>query len=281
MVIEEGGHRFSSGDEKETVSDPSGGFEMDNLRGILCLVGVVALCACGTPDEFDDQMEFRDTFVSSGGWLGNGIEDPDVSDIDPAYALDSSDALPNAEDWLLDPETLQLATYLVECALPANDSITRVVDGQTIELGGLLGLAPEWKTGACDEDCQEWVSACLLARTNVSGETVSIWVTGAHEALAPQPPAGALLEAGFFGNLFADPEGKYLCKGSHDAVVAARREGRTCSTSGRCDFKRYHDCTQHSRCEMTGPNQDIPSDCKTGRHATSAPYHTLVTYVVP
>ena len=283
MVIEEGRHRFSSGDEKETVSEALGGYEMDNLRGMLCLVGAVALCACGTPDEFDDQMEFRDTFVNvgSGGWLGNGLEDPDVSGIDPAYSLESAEGLSSSGGWLLDAETLKLTKYLVECALPAEESIVKTVDGQTVQLDGLLGLAPEWQAGDCDEDCQEWVSACLLARTNVSGATVSIFVSGEHEALDWEPPKGTVLEAGFYGNLFTDPDGKYLCKGSSQAVVAAKRDGRTCSGTGTCQFTRYNDCTSNSRCTMVGPNQDIPSDCKTGSLATSAPYHTIATFVDP
>jgi len=256
---------------------------MDNLRGILCLVGTVALCACGTPDEFDNQMEFRDTFITSGsgGWLGNGLEDPDVSGIDPEYSLESSEGLSNTAGWLLDAETLKLTKYLVECALPADDGIVKTVNGQTVELDGLLGLAPEWASGECDEDCQEWVSACLLARTNVSGATVSIFVSAEHEALTWEAPAGTVLEAGFYGNLFADPDGRYLCKGSSQAVVAARRDGRTCSASGLCHFTRYSDCTNHSRCTMAGPNQDIPTNCKTGSQATSAPYHTIATFVEP
>lgn len=242
----------------------------------------MGLCACGVPDEFDNQLEFRDTFVQpgSGGWLGNGLEDPSVSGVDPSYSLSSPEGLSSNEGWLLDSETLKTARYMVECALPANQSVTKTVNGQTIVLDGLLGLAPEWKDQECDQDCQEWVSACLLARANVSGETVQIWVTGDHEALDWVPPANAVLEGGFYGNLFEDPEGKYLCRGSSQAVVAARREGRTCSTSGTCHFTKYTNCTSFSRCTMDGPNQDIPGNCKTGSQATSAPYHTIASFVV-
>jgi hypothetical protein len=256
---------------------------MYDLRGVLWLVGTMALCACGTPDEFDDRLELRDTFVQpgSGGWLGNGLADPNVSGVDPSYSLDSLEGLSSNEGWLLGSETLMTAQYMVECALPADQSITKTVDGESIVLDGLLGLAPEWHTNECDEDCQEWVSACLLARTNASGDTVSIFVAGEHEALGLEAPEGTVLEAAFFGNLFADPEGKYLCKGPHEGLVAARLDGRTCTTGQNCGFKRYHDCTHHSRCTMEGPNQEIPSDCKTGPQASSAPYHTIATYVVP
>jgi hypothetical protein len=254
---------------------------MDNLRGILCLVGAVGLCACGVPDEFDNQLEFRTTFVQPGTTtlIANGLADPDVSGVDPSYALNSPEGLSSSEGLLLGSESLALATYMVECALPANQSISKTVNGQTIVLNGSLGLAPEWKNQECDQDCQEWVSACLLARTNVSGETVQIFVVGENAAINAPPPAGAVLEGGFYGNLFEDPEGKYLCKGSSQAVVAARRDGRTCSSGGNaCDFTTYSNCTSYSRCTMDGTT---PGNCKTGSSATSAPYHTIATYVVP
>lgn len=238
----------------------------------------MGLCACGVPDEFDDQLEFRTTFVQPGTTtlIANGLEDPDVSGVDPSYSLNSPEGLSSNEGWLLGSETLNTARYMVECALPANQSVSKTVNGQTIVLSGLLGLAPEWKNHECDQDCQEWVSACLLARTNVSGETVQIWVTGDHEALDWVPPANAVLEGGFYGNLFEDPEGKYLCKGSSQGVIAARLDGRTCSSGSSCDFTRYSSCTNNSRCTMDG---SAPGNCKTGSQATSAPYHTIATYV--
>lgn len=254
---------------------------MNVLRGVLCLVGAMGVCACGVPDEFDQHMEFRDTFVQpgSGGWLGNGLEDPDVSGVDPSYALSSPEGLSSSAGWLLDAASLQTARYMVECALPADRSVTKTVDGETIVLDGLLGLAPEWETDACDQDCQEWVSACLLARTNVSGETVQIFVAGDHEALVAAPPVGTVLEAAFYGNLFEDPAGKYLCRGSLLGAVAARREGRTCSLGQACDFRKYNSCTALSRCTLD--EQGVPGNCKTGLFAQSAPYHSIATYVMP
>lgn len=253
---------------------------MKNLRGVLC-IGAVVLSACGVPDEFDGQLEFRTTFVQPGTTtlIANGLADPEVSGVDPSYSLSSPEGLSSNEGWLLGSDSLEMARYMVECALPAGDSVTKTVNDQEIVLDGLLGLAPEWKTDECNQDCQEWVSACLLARTNVSGEMVQIWVGGEHEALDSEGPEGTLLEGAFYGNLFNDPEGKYICEGSTHALVAARRQGRTCS-NGSCGFTEYKNCHSHSRCTMDGPH-GVPSNCKTGKHATSAPYHTIVTYVSP
>lgn len=258
-------------------------------RGILFLVGVAALCACGPADDSYDrdlELEFR---TDDGGvlvppqpprYIGNGLESADVSGIDPAFGLDTPQGMAESFGLLGDPELHDTARYLVECALPVGSSITKTVDGQLMVFDGLLGLAPEWETDECDQDCQEWVSACLLARTNVSGQTVTIWVTGDHEALGWEAPTGALFEAGFYGNLFEDPEGQYYCKGSSQGVVAAKREGRTCTSgSGEaCDFTKYSKCSKPDRCEAGGPNDDVPVGC-TAEGPTA--FHTIATYVVP
>jgi hypothetical protein len=261
---------------------------MKMLLGISCLVGSLALCACDAVDDAEiiDDVELRNIIVGGGGsgdgkWLSNGLHNPNVGAFDPAHALTSEAGL--SSDALADSALLATARYAIECALPTGSSVTKVVNGQNVVFSGILGLAPEWESEACDEDCQEWVSACLLARTNVSGQTVHIGIAGDHEALGVQPPSGAVLEAGFYGNLFAAGGGRYLCKGSALSVVAAFREGRTCSMGGgaSCGFTAYADCSSFSRCTLDGPNQDVPSNCKAGSTATSQPYHTVATYVIP
>jgi hypothetical protein len=265
---------------------------MEMQRGILFLVGTVAaaLCACGPADDSyysDLELEFRtdDGGVpapaerpSTGGWISNGLEDPDVSGVDPGHALSTEAGLSSAASLLTDSDLFGTAEYLVECALPYGHSITKTVDGQTVVLSGLLGLAPEWETDACDQDCQEWVSACLLARTNVTGETVHIWMKGDHEALGWEAPTGVLFEAGFYGNLFQDPAGQYYCKGASQGTVAAKREGRTCTSGDGCGFIKYSKCSQPDRCQSGGPDDDVPVGCTA---EGDTPFHTVATYVLP
>jgi hypothetical protein len=245
----------------------------------------MALSACAVPDDSHDDIdiELRDFNNGGGGgiYFGNGLEEPDVGGLDPAYALSSVEGL--STEALADPVLRATIEYAVECALPYGTSITRVVDGETVVLEGLAGLAPEWETGECDQDCQEWVSGCLLARTNVTGQTVQIWIKGDHEGLNWDAPSGAVLEGAFYGNLFVAPEDRFLCKGSTLDVVAAFREGRTCSlvSSEACEFTAYSNCSSFSRCTYDGPNNDVPTNCKSGSLASSAPYHTIATYVVP
>jgi hypothetical protein len=112
------------------------------------------------------------------------------------------------------PVVSSLASYIVQCALPAGDSLTYTIDGRDYEFEGQIGLAPEWKTSACGEDCQRWMSACLLARLNKLGEHVEISMRGDHPALdvvAHERRDYRTREATYYGNLFAAPDQLFAC----------------------------------------------------------------------
>ena len=259
---------------------------MYERRGAMCLAASLAgvLCACTPADDGADDLEFRtdDGGVvnpgdrpSGGTWLGNGLQSPNVSGIDPAHALSSAQGMSEIVGVLADPALRSTAEYLVECALPQGDVVTKTVGGQTLELEGLLGLAPEWADGPCDEDCQQWVSACLLARTNVSGQPVTIWIQSDHPEIGYGIPEGLVHEASWYGNVFAGE--LYLCKGSPGVAANAKLEGRTCSQGQTCGFTKYGKCNHQSRCTMAGPDGDVPIDCEAEGNAT---YHTISSYLV-
>jgi hypothetical protein len=261
---------------------------MDERRGAACLTVSLAavLCACAPVDHGDDEnLEFRsgDGVLapsgrpSEGGWLSNGLESPQVSGINPAYGLATPQGMAEDLGLLTDPLRLGTAEYLVECALPAGESITKLVDGQPLELHGLLGLAPEWADDACNEECQQWVTACLLARTNVSGQTVMIWIQAEHPAIGYDAPGGLVHEASWFGNLFAGPGEQYLCKGAASGPAAALREGRTCTLGQGCGFTKYSTCGK-GRCTMAGPGGNVPATCKPDG-AGAGPYPAISSYV--
>lgn len=263
---------------------------MNDRRGVGALVASLAvwLCACTSADDemYDIDMEFRsdDGGVSappgrpggSGGWLGNGLEDPDVSGIDPAYALDSEQGMSESLGLLTDAAKRGTAEYLVECALPLGESITKTVNGQTLVFEGLLGLAPEWANDECDEDCQQWVTACLLARTNASGQSVTIWIQADHPAIGYGTPGGLVHEASWYGNLFTGDDDQYLCKGDPGSGALAKHEGRTCSTGNNCGFTKFKKCKKQNRCTMAGPDGDVPTSCKAEDDAT---WRTISTYL--
>jgi hypothetical protein len=115
---------------------------------------------------------------------------------------------------------LQVA-YLVKCALPANRTLVKTdKNGAKYSFPGEIGLAPEWETGSCDQTCQEWVTACLLAFENTTGVHVPIWMAAEHPAigfgLSPDYPHQ---EGSFFGNIFASNPLEYYC-GGRDYSVA-------------------------------------------------------------
>jgi hypothetical protein len=94
--------------------------------------------------------------------------------------------------------------YIVRCALPPTASITKKDQyGNSYTFTGLLGLAPGWQSGACDTNCQESVSACLLAHVNTAGIHVPLWIVSGHPSIGwGQDPEFPNHEGSFFGNVF-------------------------------------------------------------------------------
>ena len=132
----------------------------------------------------------------------------------------------------LDPAILP---YLVECALPEGEAVTLSHAGQVLHLSGSLGLAPEWRDRPLTDREQRWLSACLLARTNLHGRRVEI-------SLRSEPPAPAdltasaeerrvfpVFEGGFFGNLFAEQPIAFVCGPDRQGAEAAELGDRLCT----------------------------------------------------
>ncbi len=110
----------------------------------------------------------------------------------------------------------EIVKYMIKCAYPAGQTLTKQDQyGTSYTFHGSIGIAPELATGPCDLDCQEKISACMLAHVNNSGQHISIWMVG------PDPGIGwgtsALYpyqEGAYFGNIFAAPWQGYYCAGN-------------------------------------------------------------------
>jgi len=116
-------------------------------------------------------------------------------------------------------------SYMVRCALPAGHSITKKDNqGVSYSFPGAIGLAPQWESGACDAMCQEYVSACLMAHVNTSGQHISIWLIGDGPLGFGLSSAYPYQEGSFFGNIFKSPPSAYYCEGEdfNLAVVPGR-----------------------------------------------------------
>ena len=146
---------------------------------------------------------------------------------------------------LEDPNARELLKYIVSCALPASDSINLTIAGVDYTFPGELGLAPKWGLpgGTCNTACQEWVSACVLARVDFLGQTVNISVRGAQTALKPSANELATFtyrEGAYYGNLFVSTPVR-------DACVAPGRSGlpRVCGpTLDGCVVNAVDDCSK-------------------------------------
>ena len=133
-----------------------------------------------------------------------------------------------------------LLSYMVQCALPASESVTiYAADGTPVVYPGALGLAPEWATSPLSADGELLVSACLAARSNASGQTVQISLRGG--GLHTTPVERAIYrhhEGAFWGNFFAGESRMYTC-----SVSGADISGRSC-TGDACGFEHVGSCAE-------------------------------------
>jgi hypothetical protein len=171
--------------------------------------------------------------------------------------------------------------YLVRCALPLGDSITKQdQNGVSYTFVGQIGIAPGWKTGSCDSSCQQGISACMLAHVNTSGVHIPLWLVGPNPAVGwgtdPQYPNR---EGTFFGNIFY-PNARsglvdaFYCNGpgfSTDVVpgrLGATQAGAPYSDPYTSTSNPNGDC---SPCYAT--NTEGPTSCK----ADSVTYKSPIT----
>jgi hypothetical protein len=106
-------------------------------------------------------------------------------------------------------------SYLVRCALPLGHTVTKTdQNGTPFVFLGQVGVAPEWESGACGPDCQENVSACMLAHVNTSGQHIGLWLDSDNPAIGwGRNNNFPYQEGSFFGNIFANPPQAYFCNG--------------------------------------------------------------------
>jgi hypothetical protein len=127
---------------------------------------------------------------------------------EPDGLLSASTGLMSSDDGV------RTANYVVRCALPYGQRVT-VLDhtGALVILSGELGLAPEWATQQCSRDCEEKVSACLMALTSSGGIHSPIALTNQGVLGATPSASFPYQEGGFYGNLFMDPPLGFFCAG--------------------------------------------------------------------
>ncbi|MEJ7604251.1 MAG: hypothetical protein WKG01_40700, partial [Kofleriaceae bacterium] len=130
----------------------------------------------------------------------------------------------NADELLSTPDGREVLTYLVGCAVPADQVLVGTHDGTTYEFYGELGLAPGWLRHRLDRAGKGWVSACMFSRVNVNNVALPVSLRGPNRKLdtTPEERAGWTLEEGaFYGNLFTpgdQPINWIACRGEDQAA---------------------------------------------------------------
>ncbi|MBK6848359.1 MAG: hypothetical protein IPG96_12820 [Proteobacteria bacterium] len=174
--------------------------------------------------------------------LANGLPTPNLRPSDllrgglrglARDSLGAGLARPRLRAALRDAGARALLRYTVECALDPSQHVTFPAGpGGATRLSGQVGLAPAWAGGACDESCQRWVSACVLARANARGQRVPVVLSGRHPALAERAQvadaAGLVEEGTFVGNLFAARPALGVCGEAPSRSCAGTTAGASC-----------------------------------------------------
>jgi uncharacterized membrane protein YgcG len=144
----------------------------------------------------------------TNGYSGYGVGPLDANGLTPSSFLMNSDS------------GRSTVAYLVRCALPSNQSVTKQdAYGTSYTFPGQIGVAPQWLTGTCTNDCQEQVTACILAHINTSGVHIALWIDGDSPAINwSQNSSYPDQEGSFFGNIFVSPPNAFYCDGKDFAV---------------------------------------------------------------
>ena len=221
-----------------------------------------AYAGCGAPPESGaggieistGEIEDVNGLKAINGFkVSNGLES--VSGLNLSSGLSSSTGLTGSSSFVATADGRTTLAYLVRCALPAGRTLSKTTAGITYSFRGEVGLAPEWETGACGQMCQQWVSACMLALVNTTGQHISLWTVGQHKALGWGEDAGySYQEGSFFGNIFTSPPSAYFCGGRDYGVHPIA--GRIGSTQTDPPYTNIYGAG--GRCGPTCTPADIP-----------------------
>jgi hypothetical protein len=215
---------------------------------LLCAMSFVG-CLAQTGDETDESLGVtQEAAITHNALTHNALTHNALSSSAlTGNALTSSALTSNASTSaaLSDPDSREVLKYVASCALPAGNQLDVTVGGVPYSFPGELGLAPQWgqTNGTCNTSCQEWVSACVIARLDYLGQDVQISLRGSAAALAApssETDTYTVAEGAYYGNIFLATPVMYGC-------VAPGRSGlpRVCGpTTAGCIVEDLGSCDQ-------------------------------------
>lgn len=250
------------------------------------LLVVVALAGC-VADSLDDAElgEIDSEVTSSNRLAANRLAANRLAANSLAASSMKANALADSD--LIDTaDGREVLSYIISCALPAGQSIT--VRGYTF--AGSIGVAPAWATRVPTVTERRWVTACVMARTNLFGIRVDLSMRGQHPALGGS--LGELLnyllvEGAFYGDLFHEDGPKmFACSAEvRDLDLAlSTQDLRACAISDngqttRCGFTYTGKCsvTDLSLAPACNSLAFPYQRCRAGRARGDEIYHEVIT----
>jgi hypothetical protein len=198
----------------------------------------VGACVDQSPTDVNDDVGFTD----ESRLAANGITPPMLLN-----AIVTSGRLysTNLAGLVSTDDSRKAAAYLVGCALvPGHNITTTYPDGAggsiPITIPGALGVADSWTTTALTTNQQQLLSACIFARMNANGVSVTISLRGPSNALSLVGTEGALYalqEGAFFGNFFLPSGSGFLmgsCTGTGTVPGSANRQCAQTDSATTC-----------------------------------------------
>ncbi len=168
-----------------------------------------------------------------------------------------------AQDLMSTEEGRDVMAYIVGCALRTGETVTlQDTAGTQYTMAGWIGLAPAWATRAPTVSERRWVTACILARTNVNG--VPVHISMRHDSnlalltTAAERTQYSQVEGAFYGDLFASTSVWYACS-NRGWTTLSPGTFRACALSPNgittdCGFTYTGACTNTTTCaDKTAP----------------------------
>ena len=183
-----------------------------NTTLALCAFAVLAGCV---DDGTEDLGETQDAITSSNRLAANRLAANRLAANRLAANRLAANSL-DAQAMMGTEGGRELMSYIVGCAIPTGTSLTlQDSAGSQYTYAGWIGLAPAWATRAATVAERRWVTACLLARTNVNGVLVNISMRsdakGALNTGSAERAQYTQAEGAFYGDLFATTPVTYAC----------------------------------------------------------------------
>jgi hypothetical protein len=231
------------------------------------MMGLTAvLVGCGNEDGLEGIEEMQGEARSTQNGLSsiNGLTSSNGlasnNGLSLLNGLNSINGLTSSNGLMTTSGGRQTVSYLVKCALPAGRSIVkRDQYGTSHTFHGAMGMGASWEFGSCDSNCQQHISACMMAHVNTAGVNIPLWMVSDHPNVGwGRSRYYPNQEGSFFGNIFVKNSygvvEAYYCNGANFASGVV--PGRLGATQYGAPYKNLWGGT--ALCNTYGTKADYP-----------------------